>query len=86
MQDFYAEVEDPIDFSKIMLKFRGSKYQDPFDFERDVTQMFDDYKQFFKDPQSEVYAQTYRLCALFESEFRRILEKYGDKLKKKPMV
>ena len=58
LKEFYAEVEDPIDFSKIMLKFRGSKYQDPFDFERDVTQMFDDYKKFFKDPQSEVASAT----------------------------
>ena len=41
-----------------MLKYRGSKYQDPFDFERDVTQMFDDYKKFFKDPQSEVATAT----------------------------
>ena len=54
MQDFYAEVEDPIDFSKIMLKFRGSKYQDPFDFEKDVRQLFEDYKGFFKDPNSQV--------------------------------
>ena len=40
-----------------MLKFRGSKYQDPFDFEKDVRQLFDDYKRFFKDPGSEVRAR-----------------------------
>ena len=37
-----------------MLKFRGSKYQDPFDFEKDVRQLFEDYKGFFKDPNSQV--------------------------------
>lgn len=37
-----------------MLKFRGGQYQDPFDFEKDVKQLFDDYKAFFKDPKTEV--------------------------------
>ena len=47
-------VGDPIDLSKVMLKFRGGQYQDPFDFEKDVKQLFNDYKSFFTDSKTDV--------------------------------
>ena len=47
-------VSDPIDLSKVMLKFRGGQYSDPFEFQKDVKQLFQDYKMFFKDPNTEV--------------------------------
>ena len=54
VQDFYTVVSDPIDLSKVMLKFRGGQYSDPFEFQKDVKQLFQDYKSFFTDPKSEV--------------------------------
>ena len=63
-----------------MLKFRGSKYQDPFDFEKDVRQLFEDYKGFFKDPNSQVLTtrassrtRTHRYQYVLTDSYRRPL-------------
>lgn len=47
-------IHDPIDLSKIMLKFHGGAYPGLMHFNEDMDSMFDNYKQFFKDTATEV--------------------------------
>lgn len=60
-------VHDPIDLSKIMLKFHGGSYPGLFHFSEDMNLMFDNYKKFFKDSDVEVltYTRTYHSHSLF---------------------
>jgi len=47
-------VSDPLDLSKIMLKFHGGSYQSLQQFTKDMRDMFDNYKAYFADTKSEV--------------------------------
>jgi len=47
-------ISDPIDLSKIMLKFHGGSYPSLQQFTKDMRDMFDNYKAYFVDDQLEV--------------------------------
>jgi Bromodomain len=49
-------VNEPLDLSKIMLKFHGGSYRSLVDFMEDMRSMFNSYKNFFNDSKTEVYA------------------------------
>lgn len=54
LQDYYSMISDPLDLSKIMLKFHGGSYQTLQQFMKDMRDMFDNYKAYFTDAKSEV--------------------------------
>jgi len=47
-------VSDPLDLSKIMLKFHGGSYANLQQFTKDMRDMFDNYKAYFTGSESEV--------------------------------
>ena len=47
-------ISDPIDLSKIMLKFHGGSYTNLQHFTKDMHDMFDNYKAYFADSDTEV--------------------------------
>ena len=54
LQDYYSMISDPIDLSKIMLKFHGGSYTNLQHFTKDMRDMFDNYKAYFADSDTEV--------------------------------
>jgi len=48
-------ISDPLDLSKIMLKFHGGSYTNLQQFAKDMRDMFDNYKAYFTDTESEVW-------------------------------
>ncbi|KAK2147949.1 hypothetical protein LSH36_527g01015 [Paralvinella palmiformis] len=75
--EYYSQVANPIDLSKVMLKFHGGVYHSLDAFSRDMRQMFNSYKMFFKEANTEIYTQVNRLSWWFEAEITRIQEKFG---------
>jgi len=53
-QDYYVIVNEPLDLSKVLLKFHGGSYHNLNDFTKDMRSMFDNYKNFFRDSKTEV--------------------------------
>ena len=47
-------VNEPLDLSKVLLKFHGGSYHSLVEFTKDMRFMFDNYKNFFRDPKIEV--------------------------------
>jgi len=47
-------ISDPLDLSKIMLKFHGGSYWNLQQFTKEMRDMFDNYKTYFADSESEV--------------------------------
>ena len=47
-------VNEPLDLSKVLLKFHGGSYHNLIEFTKDMRFMFDNYKNFFRDPKMEV--------------------------------
>lgn len=70
--EYYNLIHDPIDLSKIMLKFHGGAYPGLIHFSEDMDSMFDNYKQFFKDTSTETYHQVRRLSKWFDAELDQI--------------
>ena len=56
IQEYYSQVANPIDLSKVMLKFHGGVYHSLDAFSRDMRQMFNNYKMFFKEANTEVWS------------------------------
>jgi len=54
VQDYYSMISDPLDLSKIMLKFHGGSYPNLQQFTKDMRDMFDNYKAYFAASDSEV--------------------------------
>jgi len=55
LQDYYSMISDPLDLSKIMLKFHGGSYSNLQQFTKDMRDMFDNYKAYFADDELEVW-------------------------------
>jgi len=65
LQDYYSMINDPIDLSKIMLKFHGGYYPSLQQFTKDMRDMFDNYKAYFADTESDVrydYTGIFSIC------------------------
>ena len=62
LQEYYTDVANPIDLSKVMLKFHGGAYSSLDSFTRDMRQMFNNYKNFFKEANAEVGFGSYISC------------------------
>jgi len=54
MQDYYSMISDPLDLSKIMLKFHGGQYSSLQQFSKDMRDMFDNYKAYFTASDTQV--------------------------------
>jgi len=55
LQDYYSMISDPLDLSKIMLKFHGGSYGNLQQFTKDMRDMFDNYKAYFVSSETEVW-------------------------------
>ena len=48
-------ISEPLDLSKILLKFHGGSYSNLQQFTKDMRDMFDNYKAYFAGSDSEVW-------------------------------
>lgn len=73
---YYTLVKDPIDLSKIQLKFHGGMYQSMFSFVDDVHLMFTNHLLLYDDPTDPVHQDIKKLKDWFDGEMDAIRKKW----------